>query len=183
MFLTMHTRRIPMLLAAAMLAPDASADLRPQGMFVQAGAGEDSARALSVGAVWPWSWQRQVRGGRLEGITEAYVSRWSVKDNGGRAGFTHFGVVPLLRYRFDEGRSPWFVEAGVGLTYMDRTYRTSEKQFSTRFNFADVLGAGRNFGDRQRQEVSLRLTHFSNGGLKHPNPGMNLVRLRYGVMF
>jgi lipid A 3-O-deacylase len=66
---------------------------------------------------------------------------------------------------------------------MDRTYRTSEKQFSTHFNFADVLGAGRNFGEGQRHEVSLRLTHFSNGGFKHPNPGMNLVRLRYGVMF
>lgn len=183
MFLTTPTRRILTLLAGAMLAGSASAELRPQGMFVQAGAGEDSARALSFGAVWPWSWQRQVRGGRLEGITEAYVSRWNVKDNGGRAGFTHFGVVPLLRYRFEEGRSPWFIEAGVGLTYMDRTYRTSEKQFSTHFNFADVLGAGRNFGEGRRQEVSLRLTHFSNGGLRHPNPGMNLVRLRYGVMF
>lgn len=180
---TMHTTRVPMLLAGLLLAFDAGADLLPRGMFVQAGAGEDSARALSVGAVWPWSWQRQVRGGRLEGITEAYVSRWSVKDNGGRTGFTHVGVVPMLRYRFDEGRSRWFVEGGIGLTYMDRTYRTSDKQFSTRYNFADVLGAGRNFGAGQRHEVSVRLTHFSNGGLKHPNPGMNLVRLRYGVMF
>lgn len=183
MFLTKPTPPILMLLAGAMLAPGASADLRPQGMFVQAGAGEDAARALSVGAVWPWSWQRQVRGGRLEGITEAYVSRWSAKDNGGRTGFTQVGVVPLLRYRFGEGRSPWFVEAGIGLTYMHRIYRTSEKQFSTRLNFADVLGAGRNFGEGQRQEVSLRLTHFSNGGVKEPNPGMNLVQLRYGVTF
>lgn len=183
MFLTMHKRHLPMLLAGAMLAVDASADLRPQGMFVQAGAGDDSARALSVGAVWPWSWQCQVRGGRLEGITEAYVSRWSVKDNGGRAGFTHFGVVPVLRYRFDQGRSPWFIEGGIGLTYMDRIYRAGDKQFSTRFNFADALGAGRNFGEGQRQEMSVRLTHFSNGGFRHPNPGMNLVRLRYGTLF
>lgn len=180
---TMHTRHLPILLAGAMLAPGASADLRPQGMFVQAGAGEDSARALSVGAVWPWSWQRQVRGSRLEGITEAYVARWSVKDSGGRAGFTHFGVVPLLRLRFSEGRSPWFIEGGIGITYMDRVYRTSDSQFSTQYNFSDVLGAGRNFGAGQRHEVSVRLTHFSNGGLKEPNPGMNLVRLRYGVMF
>lgn len=179
----MHTRPLLVLLAGALLAIDASADLMPHGLFVQGGAGEDSARALSAGAVWAWSWQRQVRGGRLEGITEAYVGRWSVKDNGDRAGFTHFGVVPLLRYRFDEGRSPWFVEGGIGLTYMDRVYRTSDKQFSTHLNFADVLGAGRNFGGGGRQEVSLRLTHFSNGGFRHPNPGMNLLRLRYGVMF
>lgn len=171
------------MLAGALAASGAAADLMPQGMFVQAGAGEDSTRALSVGAVWAWSWQRQVAGGRLEGITEAYVSRWSAKDGTGRAGFTHVGVVPLLRYRFDQGRSPWFAEGGIGLTYMDRLYRAGDKQFSTRYNFADVLGAGRNFGAGQRQELSLRLTHFSNGGLKHPNPGLNLVRLRYGVMF
>ena len=139
MLLTMHPRHLPLLLAGALLAVDASADLRPQGMFVQAGAGEDSARAVAVGAVWPWSWRRQVGGGRLEGITEAYVGRWSVADNGGRAGFTHFGVVPLLRYRFDAGRSPWFIEGGIGLTCMDRVLRTSDKQFSTHFNFTDVL--------------------------------------------
>ncbi len=183
MDLTMHTRRLLMLLAGALLALDASADLRPDGLFVQGGIGEDSARALSVGAVWAWSWQRPVLRGRLEGITEAYVSRWSVKDNVDRTGFTHFGVVPLLRYRFDEGQSPWFVEGGIGLTYMDRIYRTSDKQFSTHFNFADVLGAGRNFGEGGRQEIGVRLTHFSNGGTRHPNPGMNLLRLRYGLMF
>lgn len=183
MSITMHTRLVLILLAAAMPALDARADLRPQGMFVQAAAGEDSMRALDAGLVWPWSWQRQVRGGRLEGITEAYVSRWSVEDNGTRAGFTHVGVVPVLRYRFDQGRSAWFVEGGIGLIYMDRLYRTSAKQFSTHFNFADVFGAGRNFGEGRRQELSVRLTHFSNGGLKHPNPGMNLLRLRYGVMF
>lgn len=183
MFPRMQKRHLSMLLAGVMLAPDASADLRPRGLFIQVGAGDDSARAASVGAVWPWSWQREVAGGRLEAITEAYVSRWSVKDNGGRIGFTHAGVVPVLRYRFDAGRSPWFIEGGIGLTYMDRIYRAGDKQFSTQFNFADVLGAGRSFGEGQRHEVSVRLTHFSNGGLEHPNPGMNLVRLRYGLMF
>lgn len=172
-----------MLLAGAALAPAAFADLRPQGMFVQAGAGEDTVREVAAGAVWPWAWRREMGGGRLEGITEAYVARWRTKEGGVRNGFTHFGAVPLLRYRFDRGRSPWFVEGGIGLTYMERRYRSADKQFSTHLNFADVLGAGRNFGDRGQHEVSLRATHFSNGGLKHPNPGMNVLRLRYGLMF
>jgi len=179
----MHARNVLMLLASAVLAPAAFADLRPQGMFVQAGAGEDSTREVAVGAVWPWAWRREMGGGRLEGITEAYVARWTARDNGERNGFTHAGVVPLLRYRFDQGRSPWFVEGGIGLIYMDRAYRSADKQFSTHLNFADVVGAGRNFGERGRHEVSLRATHFSNGGLKQPNPGLNFVRLRYGLMF
>lgn len=179
----MHTRHVLTLLAGALLAPAALADLRPQGMFMEAGAGRGSARELAVGAVWPWSWRRELAGGRLEGLTEAYVSYWRARDGAARPGFTHVGVVPLLRYRFEQGRSPWFVEGGIGLTAMDRIYHAGDKQFSTRLNFTDVLGAGRNFGEGGRHEVSLRATHFSNGGLKQPNPGMNFVRLRYGLMF
>lgn len=161
----------------------AAADLRPGGMFVQAGAGDSATKAVSIGAVWPWAWQRDVGPGRIGGYTEAYVSHWRASDNGQRVDFTHLGLVPMLRYRFAAGASPWFIEGGIGLTFMDRMFRTSDKQFSTRFNFADVVGVGRSFGEQQRQEVTLRLTHFSNGGVKHPNPGLNMVRLRYGWMF
>ena len=35
------------------------------------------------------------------------------------------------------------------------------------------------FGARGEHEVSLRLQHFSNAGIKHPNPGETFVRLRY----
>ena len=47
MFPTMHKRTVLTLLAGALLAQGAAADWKPQGMFVQAGAGEQSARALS----------------------------------------------------------------------------------------------------------------------------------------
>lgn len=80
-------------------------------------------------------------------------------------------VVPLLRYRFSRGQSPWFAEAGIGLSVMNPVYQSAHKQFSTHFNFVDVLGLGRSFGEGQRHEMGLRLTHISNGGIKHPNPG------------
>lgn len=93
------------------------------------------------------------------------------------------GLVPLLRYRFGQGRSGWFIEAGIGVSLMDPIYRTSEKQFSTRFNFVDVAGVGRSFGSRRERELSLRIAHVSNADIKKPNPGENFLQLRYAVLF
>lgn len=181
----MTTARILTTLAGVLLAlPSAQAmDLRPGGVFAQAGSGDHSMHAAAVGLVWPWSWQHAMGPGQWTGYTEAYVSRWNARANGGRANFDHVGVAPMFRYRWSGGRSPWFVEGGVGVIYMDRLFASDAKRFSTRLNFADTLGVGRSFGEREQHEVTLRFSHFSNGGFKHPNPGQNLVRLRYAYLF
>ena len=88
-----------------------------------------------------------------------------------------------LRYRPDDGASPWFVEAGIGLTATSSVYRTRQKSFSTSFNFGTHLAVGRSFGERGQHEVSLRLEHFSNAGIKHPNPGENFIQVRYARRF
>jgi lipid A 3-O-deacylase len=46
-----------------------------------------------------------------------------------------------------------------------------------------VIGMGRSFGGHGKNEISLRLQHFSNGGIKKPNPGENFVRVRYTRRF
>ena len=96
---------------------------------------------------------------------------------------TQLGLTPVLRYRFDGGDSPWFAEAGIGVNVLAPVYRDGDRQFSTAFNFGDHLALGRSFGAGGRQELSLRLQHFSNAGIKHPNPGINFVQLRYSVAF
>ena len=80
-------------------------------------------------------------------------------------------------------QSPWFLEAGVGLSLTSVLYQTQAKRFSTRFNFGTHLGLGRNFGTRGEHELSLRVEHFSNAGIRHPNPGENFVQLRYVYRF
>jgi hypothetical protein len=160
-----------------------AADLRPAGVFVQGGAAEDATRTATVGAVWPWAWRRELWGGEAGGVTELFLSHWSARAEDGRRSFTQLGVLPLLRYRFSSGQSPWFVEAGIGFSVMNPVYRTSHKEFSTHFNFVDVAGVGYSFGERRRHELGLRFSHVSNGGIKHPNPGENLVQLRYALMY
>jgi len=180
----MKTPRLPLLVCASALSLCAHAiDLRPGGVFVQGGVAEHASFSATVGVMWPWSWRSEMAGGEWTGISEAFASYWSARAAGGRESFTQLGLLPLLRYRFAKGSSGWFLEGGIGISAMDTMYRTTDKQFSTRFNFVDVVGVGRSFGAQRARELSLRLSHISNGGIKKPNPGENFLQLRYAVLF
>ena len=67
----------------------------------------------------------------------------------------------------------------TGVNVLAPLYRSRDKRFSTAFNFGDHVGIGVQLGDDHGQELSLRLQHFSNAGIKDPNPGENFVQLRY----
>jgi lipid A 3-O-deacylase len=182
----MKTQRVAAMAAAlAALSCNAHAmDLTPRGAFVIGGVTAHRTDSLSAGLVWPWTWRREAGGGELTGLTEAYVSYWKARAVPGlHSTFTQVGVVPLVRYRFSQQRLDWFAEAGIGISLMDRLYRTPDKQFSTSFNFVDVAGVGRSFGAQRQHELGLRLVHISNAGIKKPNPGENFLQLRYAVLF
>jgi lipid A 3-O-deacylase len=149
-----------------------------------AGGGVTVHGTLNLTAGATWRWMDLTPRGDWSLWTEVFASHWSAKQAvGPRASFTQIGVVPVFRYRFDGGRSPWFAEIGIGLSWMDRLYTTERKQFSTRFNFHDNIGFGRNFGANGEHELSVRLSHVSNGGIKEPNPGENFIQLRYAHSF
>ncbi|RCW66754.1 acyloxyacyl hydrolase [Pseudorhodoferax soli] len=115
--------------------------------------------------------------GRLALAVDGYASRWQADAlPGERDDFTQLGLVPMLRWRFDEGRSPWFVEGGIGVSYLVHGYRTRTKAFGSRWNFSDHLGVGYSFG---RHEIGMYVKHVSNGGLDKPNPGETFYQLRY----
>lgn len=179
-----HIRRsvLVALLGAGLCGGAQAADFRPAGAFVQGGVGEHVG-ALTVGAFWPWDW-RHVERGEWTATTEVFASRWRADGfGGGHAGFTQVGISPVLRMRFTQGRSPWFVEVGIGVTLLDKDYRTPNTEFSTRFNFIDTLGVGRSFGEHRQHELSLRYTHISNADIRKPNPGEDFLQLRYTARF
>lgn len=62
-------------------------------------------------------------------------------------------------------------------------FRAGLKQFSTEFNFGDHIAIGREFGERSRHALAVRIEHFSNAGINHPNPGENFLQLRYSYRF
>lgn len=156
----------------------------PSAVFSQIGTGEDT-QVVTFGLAWDWSRPWSVAGGELGGYWELSASGWSYPSTGGRgtAWLAQVGVVPTFRFRPDSGQSPWFAELGIGASLMTNLYETNRKRFSTEFNFADHIAIGRNFGDGRRHEIALRLEHFSNAGIKHPNPGANFVEVRYTHRF
>jgi len=143
------------------------------------------ADAATVGMVLPWAPGQAVQQGPLTRYWDVFLSQWSAPglNNDGRRSYTQIGAIYTLRYRFGDGGSPWFAEGGVGATLMDRIYRTPDRSFSTAFQFTEVLGIGRSFGEKGAHEVSLRVQHFSNAGIKKPNPGETFLRLRYAYRF
>lgn len=187
-------RRLPPLLAllaiagagaAAAVEPGAASPWVPQGGFVQFGHSQN-VEALTAGLLWPWRRDWALLGGRLGGYWEVSLSRWRVDEPWPQQSrwLNQLAVTPVFRWRPQRGESPWFVEAGVGLTYLDETYLENDGQrFSTRWNFGDHLALGRSFGPGAAHELALRVQHFSNGGVRHPNPGEDFVQLRYAWRF
>jgi lipid A 3-O-deacylase len=149
--------------------------------FVQAGAAED-AQTLVVGATRPWRWHRAFAAGRASGHWEASFGGWSSELGGGErsnAWVTQLGLTPVLRWHPRAWGERGFIEAGIGANLLLPIYRSRDKRFSTAFNFGDHLAVGWHVGDRRQHELSLRLQHFSNAGIRRPNPGEDFVQLRW----
>jgi hypothetical protein len=108
------------------------------------------------------------------------VGRWRTSGRAiSTAWPTQISATPTMRLHPSSG---WqcFVEVGVGANYIVPLFRSGHKRFSTEFNFGDHVALGRTFG---KSEVSLRLEHFSNAGIAHPNPGENFLQVRYAWRF
>jgi len=173
----------PLAALLAFLCISAHADWRPDGAFASAGFAGHGTESVTAGLQWAWDWRGTLGYAEATAITEAYVSEWRSRSTRGTEHFTQVGLVPIARLRPSGGASPWFFEIGVGGSMMNDLYRSRDKQFSTRFNFMDVIGIGHSFGARREQELGLRITHNSNAGIKEPNPGETFLQLRYATRF
>jgi hypothetical protein len=163
-------------------APMSFAALAPSAVFAQVGTANE-LNSLTAGAMWDLfgdtarsSWSVYL---------EASASRWNTRgDRPSQHGvLAQFAAIPVVRYHFDGGDSPWFVEGGIGATITSSLYRSGDKHFSTTFNFGDHVGLGVTFGMKRQHELVLRAEHYSNAGIEHPNPGQNLLQLRYAYHF
>lgn len=154
-------------------------------MYLEGGRGSESTGITTLGATLPWKgWSRALWGGQLSGHWDVALSRWSYDAPAGQDGqLTALALVPVLRWQVSQGHVPWFVQAGVGGWLGNRLYHTTGRRFGSRLNFASHLGLGVRLGAQQQHEWLLRVQHVSNAGIKKPNPGKNLVHLRYALHF
>jgi len=157
----------------------------PDTAYVQGGSGSDVA-SLTVGTVWNGLWRHENNWGRWELGLDLSLGRWHISRDdiaaNAHRNATQLGITPVIRL-WMQGSERFFVEAGIGANWIFPIYRNGDREFSTTFNFGDHIGAGWRFGDAGQHEVTLRLQHLSNAGIKHPNPGENFVQLRYARRF
>ncbi len=156
-------------------------DWKPDGVSVRAGAGGNGTSMAGVGIVWDWDFQRMRRKAELTAHTELILNHWrgDAAVGGGKDGITQVVLLPSLRMRLARGASPWFIDLGIGVSWMDQPFHTPRKEFGSRWNFYDMMGVGYSFGEEHEHELGLRWVHVSNAGLKKPNPGQDFVQLRY----
>lgn len=174
-------------LAAALPAHADSVHPGGRALFIQGG-GFDGAgrRQITGGFIQDFNAGFGLGPGRFSSYGEISLSGWKYDGATGRDspnGLYQLALTPVLRYRLDNGASPYFVEAGIGLTVTNHLYRSRNKRFSTAFQFGDHVGVGYDFGSHQQHEVVLRYEHDSNGSIKKPNPGQNFIQVRYAYWF
>lgn len=177
--------RLVAAVAIALSGPVAAAPWHPDAVFVQAAAGEHT-QAISGGAQWQvtraWRWSEGVD---ATGHLEVEIGRWRSSLSAGGASWawvSQFSLVPVLRWS-GAGSFGWYAELGIGPSYLTPVFQSRDKRFSSRFQFRDHLSVGRRWGSDGRNDLSVRLEHFSNAGIERPNPGINRLALRYTRRF
>lgn len=120
----------------------------------------------------------------LRPYVELSVARLNARryqDTAGRSkSITDVGLTPVLRWQKNVNEGI-FGEIGVGLNYMSDYYNNGGKVASTRFQFGDHIGIGYKFSNSM--EISLKFQHFSNAGIKQPDPAINFTTVKVAYAF
>jgi lipid A 3-O-deacylase len=90
----------------------------------------------------------------------------------------HVGATPILRWWMSPSNA---LEAGIGANLLSSAW-IGPKGMATAYQFGDLLGVVHRFGNTP-WSAGARFTHYSNAGIKHPNPGQNFFQLRVSYDF
>ncbi len=168
-----------MALAAMCVAPSANASgaasdaAAGPGISLQLGSGNRYHRATVNWETAPLWQYRFGNGSRLDLTGEFGVSYWWARDAWRPESVWQFNAIPMLRWWATD---KFYVEGGVGATLFSRT-TFAGRDFSTAYQFGDHIGLGYQVSPANR--IGLRFSHFSNAGIKRPNPGLDVLQLTY----
>ncbi|MGB6103341.1 MAG: acyloxyacyl hydrolase [Pusillimonas sp.] len=163
-----------MLLSAQVCA----AEPAQAGVGIRAGYGDHYSR---VELAWesPSLWAYEFSGGkgRLDLVAELGAAYWKASGSRWRSSVWQLSAIPFLRWTWNER---YYLEAGVGATVFSHT-NFADRNLGSAFQFGDHIGIGAHLSDSSR--LGLRLSHFSNAGIKKPNRGLNVLQLTYTYQY
>lgn len=120
-----------------------------------------------LGGYWDFS-LAQWRGNQYRNVADATQN------------ITDIGITPVLRWQNDNKRG-FYAEAGIGVHRLSDLYDNNGRRLSTRFQFGDHIGVG--YVLDNNWELGGKIQHFSNGGYKKPNSGVNFIEVKAAYRF
>lgn len=158
--------------------PVAAEPMTGHGLSVRAGAGKHYQRyELAWESPSFWTYQFEGNGSRLDLLAEAGVAWWNASGSRKPSDVWQINATPFVRWSVNNA---FYLEAGVGANLFSRT-RFADKNISTRFQFAEHVGVGAYIGKNSR--LGVRYSHYSNAGIKRPNPGLDVVQVLFSHQF
>jgi hypothetical protein len=145
----------------------------------------NKTKMVRLGLQWDWKkeWFKS-NGTHLGGYWDATIAGWQENAYQGVAGNTahlvDIGITPVWRFESDSKKG-FYGEAAVGAHLHSHIYNNNGRPFSTAFQFGDHIGVG--YVTQDGWDIALKAQHFSNGAIKHPNPGMNMAVLKVAHSF
>ncbi len=154
------------------------------GVYAEAASGAH-IRMLRVGVTSDWS-QRwfQSNGTHLSGYWDVSAGAWRGNHYQNVRGATQslydLGFTPVFRFQRDDKKG-FYAEGGIGVHGLSKLYDNDDNKLSTHFQFGDHIGVGYVFDNKW--ELGVKIQHFSNGGYKKPNSGVNFVNIKASYQF
>jgi lipid A 3-O-deacylase len=167
-------RKTALAAALAFAVPAQAVD----GWALELGRGDERSELVRGSVQWKWQ-RRFFTEGRwyVAGYWDASVGAWTTHKT-----LIDVGLTPVFRLQHSDTAGP-YLEAAIGFHLLSDLSVTRTRIFGSSFQFGDHLAAGLRFGSLGRYDVSLRVQHLSNAGLKKPNPGINFSLLRFAYHF
>ena len=139
----------------------------------------NKTQMVRIGAQWNWEdkwWQSNDT--HIGGYWDLTLAQWRGtryrNQPDATQNITDIGISPVLRFQKDSKTGP-YAEAGIGAHLLSHVYDNNNHTLSTAFQFGSHLGLGYVFSNKI--DLGLKIQHFSNGGIKQPNSGVNFAVL------
>lgn len=111
---------------------------------------------------------------------ETSVNLWKFAHSHHSQSNLVLAVSPVLQFpAFSFNNTPFYVEAGIGVSLIDET-QFGGKNLSSHYQFEDRIGLVADLGDTN---IALRIIHYSNAGFQKPNPGLDFMTLSVAKRF
>lgn len=142
----------------------------------------NKTQMVRTGAQWNWSEQWFKSSDHYLGAYwDATLAQWrgnNYQKTGVGQNLTDIGITPVFRYQ-TTNKQGFYAEAGIGMHFLSEIYDNNGRTFSTNFQFGDHIGGG--YITSSGVDIGLKIQHYSNGAIKHPNPGVNFAVVKVAI--